>query len=67
MTIADIALYACTHVAGEGGFSLSDYSNVTVWLARVAARPGHVPMRPAPEGVITPGAWDGCLCGPSTR
>ena len=54
MTIADIALYAYTHVAGEGGFDLSDYPNVTAWLARVAAQPGHVPMHPAPEGVVSP-------------
>ena len=54
MTVADIALYAYTHVAGEGGFDLSDYPNVTAWLARVAAQPGHVPMHPAPEGVVSP-------------
>ena len=54
MTVADIALYAYTHVAGEGGFDLSDYPNVTAWLARVAAQPGHVPMDPAPEGVVFP-------------
>ena len=54
MTVADIALYAYTHVAGEGGFDLSDYPNVTAWLARVAAQPGHVPMLPAPEGIVSP-------------
>jgi glutathione S-transferase len=42
-TIADIALYAYTHVAHEGGFDLSGYPAVLAWLARVAARPGHVP------------------------
>ena len=41
-TIADIALYAYTHVAEEGGVSLSPYPAVRAWLARVAARPGHV-------------------------
>jgi glutathione S-transferase len=41
-TIADIALYAYTHVAGEGGFDLSGYSGVRAWLDRVAAVPGHV-------------------------
>ena len=56
MTIADIALYAYTHVAGEGGFDLSGYPNVTAWLARLAAQPGHVPMLPAPEGVVCPRA-----------
>jgi len=43
-TIADIALYAYTHVAGEGGFDLLPYENVRAWLARVAAQPGYVPI-----------------------
>jgi glutathione S-transferase len=43
-TLADIALYAYTHVAGEGGFDLSRYPAVQAWLARVAALPGHVSM-----------------------
>ncbi|WP_331984592.1 glutathione S-transferase family protein [Chitinimonas sp.] len=43
-TIADIALYAYTHVAEEGGFSLADYPAVRAWLTRVAAMPGHVPL-----------------------
>jgi glutathione S-transferase len=43
-TIADIALYAYTHVAHEGGFDLSGYPAVTAWLDRVAAQPGHVPI-----------------------
>jgi len=43
-TIADIALYAYTHVAHEGGFDLAAYPNVRAWLARVAAEPGHVPI-----------------------
>ena len=54
MTIADMALYAYTHVADEGGFDLADYPAVSEWLARVAAEPGHVPMNPAPEGIVTP-------------
>ena len=54
MTIADVALYAYTHVAEEGGFVLSDHPAVSGWLARVASEPGHVPMYPAPEGVVTP-------------
>jgi glutathione S-transferase len=41
-TIADIALYAYTHVADEGGHDLGTYANVRAWLARVAAQPGHV-------------------------
>lgn len=48
-TIADIALYAYTHVADEGGFDLSHYPAIRQWLARVAARPGHVPITWKPE------------------
>jgi glutathione S-transferase len=44
MTIADIALYAYTHVADEGGFSLAAYPSIRDWLGRVAAQPGHVPI-----------------------
>ena len=43
-TVADIALYAYTHVAEEGGFDLSRYPNIAEWLARVARQPGHVPI-----------------------
>jgi glutathione S-transferase len=45
MSIADIALYAYTHAADEGGFSLDDLPAVRAWLDRVASQPGHVPMR----------------------
>jgi glutathione S-transferase len=41
-TIADIALYAYTHVAPEGRFDLHPYPAVRVWLERVAAQPGHI-------------------------
>ena len=41
-TIADISLYAYTHVAPEGGFSLQPYPALREWLARVAAQPGHI-------------------------
>ncbi len=41
-SIADIALYAYTHVAGEGGFDLSRYSAIPGWIDRVATQPGHV-------------------------
>ncbi len=41
-TIADIALYAYTHVADEAGFDLVAHPSITEWLARVAAQPGHV-------------------------
>jgi glutathione S-transferase len=43
-TIADVALYAYTHVADEGGFSLAPYAAIRAWLARVAGQPGHVPI-----------------------
>jgi glutathione S-transferase len=41
-SIADIALYAYTHVAHEGGFDLERYPAICAWLDRVAAQPGHV-------------------------
>ena len=45
ITLADIALYAYTHVAEEGGaFDLSFYPSISAWLARVAAEPGYVKM-----------------------
>jgi glutathione S-transferase len=42
LTLADIALYAYTHVAEEGGFELEPYPAVHHWLERVASEPGHV-------------------------
>ncbi len=42
LTIADVALYAYTHVAPEGGFDLDGYPSVSAWLDRVAAEPGHI-------------------------
>jgi glutathione S-transferase len=42
MTIADIALYAYTHAADEGGFSLDGFSATRAWIGRVAAEAGHV-------------------------
>ena len=41
-SIADIALYAYTHVAPEGGFELGPYPAINDWLERVAAQPGHI-------------------------
>jgi glutathione S-transferase len=41
-TLADISLYAYTHVAPEGGFDLEPYPAVRRWLERVAAEPGHI-------------------------
>ena len=43
-SIADISVYAYTHVAEEGGFDLEPYPAVRAWIDRVAARPGYVPM-----------------------
>jgi glutathione S-transferase len=43
-SLADIGLYAYTHVAPEGGFQLDDYPAIRAWCARVAAQPGHVPI-----------------------
>ena len=43
-TIADIALYAYTHVAGEGGFDLAPYPALRAWLGRVREQPRHVPI-----------------------
>jgi len=43
-TISDIALYAYTHLADEGGYDLAPYPAVRAWLDRVASQPGHVPM-----------------------
>jgi glutathione S-transferase len=41
-SVADIALYAYTHVADEGGFDLAAFPAISGWLARVAAQPGYV-------------------------
>jgi glutathione S-transferase len=41
-SIADIALYAYTHVADEGGYDLEDFPAVRAWLERVRRQPGHV-------------------------
>ncbi len=41
-TIADVSLYAYTHVAHEGGFELEPYPAIRRWLERVATQPGHV-------------------------
>jgi glutathione S-transferase len=41
-SIADIALYAYTHVAPEGGFELEPFPAISAWLVRVAGQPGHI-------------------------
>jgi glutathione S-transferase len=44
LSLADIALFAYTHVAPEGGFDLAPYRHVRAWIDRVGAEPGHVAM-----------------------
>jgi glutathione S-transferase len=48
-SIADIALYAYTHVAHEANFDLTPYPAVLAWIGRVAAQPRYLPLthRPA--------------------
>ena len=48
-TIADIALYAYTHVANQCDFDLARYPAVRAWLERIAAEPGHVQMNWQPQ------------------
>ena len=48
-SIADIALYAYTHVAPDGGLDLEPYPQVRSWLARVAAQPGYVGLLDRPR------------------
>jgi glutathione S-transferase len=43
-SVADISLYAYTHVAEQGGYDLRPYAAVREWLTRVASQPGHVPI-----------------------
>lgn len=43
-SVADIALYAYTHVAGEGEYDLSDYKNIRQWLSRVESQVAYVPI-----------------------
>jgi glutathione S-transferase len=47
-SIADIALYAYTHVAPEGGIDLQPYPAIRAWTARVAAQPGYIPITQRP-------------------
>ncbi len=44
MTIADIALYAYTHVSEEGGFDLSGYPEILKWIQKIASFPFYVPI-----------------------
>ena len=43
-SVADISLYAYTHMAEDGGYDLAAFPGISQWLARVAALPGHVPI-----------------------
>jgi len=43
-SVADVALYAYTHVAEEGGYDLGPYPGIRAWLTRVSSQPGHVPI-----------------------
>lgn len=47
LTIADISLYAYTHVAHEGGFELSTYPAIESWLSRISNHPRHITMSQA--------------------
>jgi len=49
-SIADIALYAYTHVAPEGGFDLEPFPAIRAWMKRVAAEPNHVLITAADVG-----------------
>jgi glutathione S-transferase len=54
-SIADIAVYAYAHVAGEAGFELADHPAVRDWIERVETTPGHMnDLQPYP-----PNAWPG--------
>ena len=44
MTIADITLYAYTHVADEGGFELSGYPALNAWFSRIETQPDYIAM-----------------------
>lgn len=48
-SVADISLYAYTHVAADGGFDLSEYPHVSAWCARMAEHPRHVAMTDIPH------------------
>lgn len=50
-TIADISLYAYTHVAHEGGFDLSSYPAINRWIERIQSHPRHIAMELKEEHV----------------
>ena len=51
-SIADIALYAYTHAAGDGGFDLAAYPAIGAWLRRIESQPRYVPMPPPPPAPL---------------
>lgn len=52
-TVADLALYAHTHVAQEGEFDLAGFPHVVDWLARIAGEPGHLRMTETQKEAVT--------------
>jgi glutathione S-transferase len=52
-TVADIALYAYTHVAHLCDYDLTMFPSIRNWLERVAAEPGHVPMLKQPADITS--------------
>lgn len=44
LSVADVVLYAYTHIAGDGGFDLEAYPALRSWLRRVEAAPGFIPI-----------------------
>ena len=56
LTIADISLYAYTHVAHEGGFNLSRYPAIRAWLRRIQAHPGTIGMEAVESSDLGAGA-----------
>jgi glutathione S-transferase len=47
VTLADVALFAYTHVAGEAGYRLADYPAITAWIANFKALPWYAPITEA--------------------
>lgn len=58
-SVADIALFAYTHVADEGGFDLGRYPAVTAWLERVRAQPGHIALSDPVGDLVHQASTDG--------
>jgi glutathione S-transferase len=51
-TVADIALYAYTHLAHECDYDLTTFPKIRAWLDRIAAEPGHIAMDWQPETIV---------------